>query len=419
MSRFRICRRMIERSMLRLRSSRVIPSRESCSWNWASFSILFSFLIPSIMSLMYSGRRCRPASSARCTSRMSSTASWRIFALFSRRNWATLSGSTRAAWAAASCRDWNSVWVMTSPLTLAMMRSRISAPAGAAPRRRRLGRRTCRRSMIHLRPGQEIVHELADVPVRFLTGQQGPDSALHFRKAGGARFLPGLHPKDMIPEAGGHDLAGAARGQGEGDGLQLGRQLAAREGAHEATVSRLRSLGVLPGDVLEVLGRPQELPERVPRLVLGGHQDLADGDGLRDGHLRRVGPVVGGHLPVADRGRRDRLGEKLAHRALLALAPPVLGQEAPFAGLDHERPLLEKGFQQAAADFGRQGGATPGLHLGDVALEVATPHDALVQLEDDGVSPAIAAAGHRGQRDQERGKELGCRHRYRGRDPGL
>src|SRR2546425_10084883 len=89
-----------------------------------------------------------------------------------------------------------------------MMRSRISAERGAPERKRRLGRRKpCRCSMVHLGPGKEVGHELAHAPVRFLTGQKAANAPLGFLKGRAAAFLPGLHPQDMIPEAGLHDVA--------------------------------------------------------------------------------------------------------------------------------------------------------------------------------------------------------------------
>src|SRR5437879_10967221 len=105
---------------------------------------------------------------------------------------------------------------MISPFTLTMMRSRISAETGAPARKRRLGRRnTCRRRMVHLGPGQELGHELAHAPVRFLTGQKSPNAPLDFLKGRAAAFLPGLDPQDMIPEPGLHDVARASGREGE------------------------------------------------------------------------------------------------------------------------------------------------------------------------------------------------------------
>jgi len=43
---------MMERSMLRFRSSSDIPSRRSCCWRSSSLWMLFSFLMFSMMSLM-------------------------------------------------------------------------------------------------------------------------------------------------------------------------------------------------------------------------------------------------------------------------------------------------------------------------------------------------------------------------------
>src|SRR6266571_5415242 len=105
---------------------------------------------------------------------------------------------------------------MISPFTLAMMRSRISAERGAPQRTKRLGRRKAsRRSMVHLGPGQELGHELADAPVRLLTGQKASNASLDFLKGRAAALLPGLDPQHMIPEAGLHDVARPARRQGE------------------------------------------------------------------------------------------------------------------------------------------------------------------------------------------------------------
>ena len=217
-SRVRSCRLTIERSMLRFKSSSVIPSRVSWACSSSSLAILFSFLMLSITSLTYSGRRRSPASSARCTSSRSSTASCRIFELFSRRNCGTLSGSIRAAWAAASCRDWNSLWVMISPFTLAMTRSRISdRPGGAASERtrkrleRKPGNAECRR-MIHLGPLKKGSDEIAHRAVRLLPDEARAYACLRFLEARGAGRLPGLDSQDMIPERARDDLA---RGPGD------------------------------------------------------------------------------------------------------------------------------------------------------------------------------------------------------------
>src|SRR5260370_22669364 len=112
---------------------------------------------------------------------------------------------------------------MISPLTLAMMRSRISAERCGPERSSRLGRRiTCRRSMVHLGSGQELGHELACAPVRFLTGQKAPNAPLDVLEGRAAAFLPCLHPQDMIPEAGFHDVARSADREGERRAFQLG-----------------------------------------------------------------------------------------------------------------------------------------------------------------------------------------------------
>src|SRR5258708_904537 len=209
--------------------------------------MLFSFLIPSMTSFTYSGRRCRPASPARWTRSMSSMDSCRIRALFSRKNAPTLSGSTWAAWAAASWRDWNSDWVMISPFTLAMIRSRISAPTGAA--RSRLGRtrRTICRGMVHLCLGQELRHELADPLVRLLAGEEGADAPLGLFEALLVGRLPRLDPEDMIPQGRLHNLAHAPHGEGEGPGLQLRPELAPRQRAPEPALRRLRAPARPPG----------------------------------------------------------------------------------------------------------------------------------------------------------------------------
>src|SRR5262249_44861110 len=137
---------------------------------------------------------------------------------------------------------------MISPLTFAMTRSRISAPAPEAtrspPPRTRLGRRTrdaeCRR-MVHLGPLEEGGHELAHLAVRLLTGGPGGDGRLRLLEARAGGGLPGLDSQNMIPERGLDDLARGPRREGEGRLLQLRRELAAREGSHEPAVRGLRA----------------------------------------------------------------------------------------------------------------------------------------------------------------------------------
>src|SRR5262245_6953774 len=393
--------------MLRFRSSRVIPSRASCACSSSSLPILFSFLMLSITSLMYSGRRRSPASSARCTSSSSSTASWRIFALFSRRNWGILSGSMRAAWAAASCRDWNSLWVMISPFTFAMTRSGISARAAATtktPPRRRLGRRTwdaeCRR-MIHLGPLEEGGHELAHLAIRLLPDEPGADAGLHLLEAHATCGLPGLDPQNMIPERGLDDLARRPRGEGEGRLLQLRGQLPAREGAHEAAVRGLRAPGDASGERLEGLGLLDEPTLDVARLVHRRHQDLPEGDLLLELELLGVVVEIGGDLLVAHADLGERLLEELLYRPLLFRRGARPGQESPGARLEHEHALLEEGVEQAAPDLGSERGFPPRLDLGEVAREIAAPHGLVAQLEDDGVGGRPLATRHR---RRERGR---------------
>ena len=125
-------RRMIPRSRFCRSSARVIPSRSSASCICSSEVMLFSLRIPSMASSIHCEGAFMPASSAFCMIRISSIASCRILALFWRRKVATLAGSTRAPWAAAIWRDWNSERVMIWPFTLATTRSMISprAPGG-------------------------------------------------------------------------------------------------------------------------------------------------------------------------------------------------------------------------------------------------------------------------------------------------
>src|SRR5260370_41556847 len=105
---------------------------------------------------------------------------------------------------------------MISPLTLAMMRSRISAERCGPERSSRLGRRiTCRRSMIHLGSGQELGHEMAWAPVRFVTAQKAPKAPLDVLDGRAAAFLPSLHPQYMIPKAGFNDVASSADREGK------------------------------------------------------------------------------------------------------------------------------------------------------------------------------------------------------------
>jgi hypothetical protein len=130
-----IMRRTIERSTLWRSSDRVRPSRASASWNCSSLVRLLSFLMVSMASSTYCDGALRPASSAFCMMRTSSIASCRMRALFWRRNWPTVVGSTRAAWAAASWRDWNSERVMIWPFTLATTFSMTSGRASPAASR--------------------------------------------------------------------------------------------------------------------------------------------------------------------------------------------------------------------------------------------------------------------------------------------
>src|SRR5262245_25091093 len=250
-SRPRTMRRSMLRSTFLFRSSYDIPSRLSASWSASSLSMLFSFLIPSMTSFTTSGRSLRPASSARCERSRSSTASWRIRALFSRRKVSTRSGETRAFWAAATWRDWNSVRVTISPLTLATMRSRISARAGTATLRRTRGRIS--RCMVHLCPGQEVRDELADLAIRLLMCEELADGALGLLERRAPLGLARLDPEDVEAEGSLHDVARSAGGKREGRGLELRRELAAGERAHEPAGRGLRGARERAGQDLEAL----------------------------------------------------------------------------------------------------------------------------------------------------------------------
>src|SRR5207247_199536 len=81
-----------------------------------------------------------------------------------------------------------------------------------------------------------------------------------------------------------------------------------------------------------------------------------------------------------------------------AFAARPLPQQAPPPGLDDERALLQEGVEEAAAHLRRERYSAADLHLGEVAVEVAAPHDLLVELEDDGIGRAPLAAGRRGER---------------------
>src|SRR5262245_46262488 len=298
-SRPRTIRRSMLRSTFLFRSSYDIPSRLSASWSASSPSMLFSFLMPSMTSFTTSGRSLSPASSARWESRRSSTASWRMRALFSRRKLSTRSGETRAFWAAATWRDWNSVRVTISPLTLATMRSRISARAETEKALRRTRGRISR-CMVHLCPGQEVRDELADLPIRLLTCEELSDGALGLLERRAPLGLARLDPEDVEAEGRLHDVAGPSGGEREGRGLELRRKLAAGERAHEPAGRGLRSAGERAGKDLEALRLLEEPAPNVPRLVRGRDEDLAEGHGLGLLELLGVLLVVARDLVRAD-----------------------------------------------------------------------------------------------------------------------
>src|SRR6185295_5193907 len=269
------------RSMLRLSSSRVIPSRLSWACRSSSLVMLFSFLMPSITSLMYSGRSLMPRSTARWTSSRSSIASCRMCALLSRRNFSTCSGPMRAACTAAIWRASNSDWVTTSPFTLTMTRSLISPRAAAATRTTLMRVSALSGFMIHLGPGHEARDELLDPCVHLLPPEAGPDLVPALLERRLARRLPGVEAQDVEAERGLHRLADLPGREPEGRPVQFRRELAAREAAHEPARARFRRAGEGLGEGGEAARVLEQPAPHVPRLVHGRHQDLAEGDGLR------------------------------------------------------------------------------------------------------------------------------------------
>src|SRR6185295_4097791 len=203
------------RSMFRFSSSRVIPSRLSCACRSSSLAMLFSFLMPSMTSLMYSGRSLMPRSVARCTRSRSSIASCRMWALLSRRNFSTWSGPMRACWTAATWRASNSDWVTTSPFTLTITRSRISPRAAAAKRTRLRMGSALSRFMVHLGSGQEARDELLDLLVRLHRAEAGLDLAPRLLQRGLAGGLLLVQAQDVVPVGRLHRLADLAGGEGE------------------------------------------------------------------------------------------------------------------------------------------------------------------------------------------------------------
>src|SRR5262245_25622554 len=150
-----------------------------------------------------------------------------------------------------------------SPLTLATTRSRISAPSGAASRTK-LGTRIFQDFMVHLGAGQGRPHEIARRLVRFLPPEPDANLVPALVHAPLAGRLALVHMQDMVAERGGNDLARRSDGQGESGLVQLGRQLAPGETAHEAPLARLRRAGAGLGQGCEA-----------PRLLLEAAQHIA------------------------------------------------------------------------------------------------------------------------------------------------
>src|SRR5438876_2481780 len=126
-----------------------------------------------------------PSSLAFCTRRRSSTASWRMRALLSRRNFSTWSSVViPAACTAATWRAWNSERVTMSPFTLATTRSTISAGAAAARASRLRVGRSFRDLMVHLGAGHHRPHEFTPGFVRLLAQDLGPDALARLVEGG-------------------------------------------------------------------------------------------------------------------------------------------------------------------------------------------------------------------------------------------
>src|SRR5262245_13597770 len=229
-----------------------------------------------------------PRSDARCTRRRSSMASWRMWELFSRRNFSTWSLPIRASWTAAIWRASNSDWVTMSPFTLTITFSMIS-PRAAAPKRTRLRMvRGQRGFMVHLGSGHQARDELLDLRVRFLAPEAGADLVAALVERGPAGALPRVDAQHVVPEGGLHGVADPPLGEVEGRLFQLRGELASGEGPHEAPRARLRGAGQRLGEGGEAARLLQQPALDVARLVQGRHQDLAEGHGLGGLQLRLV-----------------------------------------------------------------------------------------------------------------------------------
>ena len=234
---------------------------------------------------------------------------------------------------------------------------------------------------------------------------------LGFVEAGLAGFRPGIDPQDMVPERGVENITHPPGGQGKGGGFQVGRELGAGEGPHQAAGRGFGGLRLGPGQRLEALLVLLEPPTDVAGLGLGGHQDLAEGDGLAALEFPGVAFVVGDHVGLPDLDSlKDVGGEQLLHRLLLVGRAGVGLGQAARARFEHEHPLLEKRVEEGREHGGAQALAALGLEPRHVLRELASAHHLVVEGEDHRVDRLTFAAGDGQEQGQDAAQDARWLH---------